>query len=417
MEVIADLHLHSKYSRAVSPKMVIPEISRWAAQKGIDLVGAPDWTHPLWFKELKENLVEVKPGIYQAKSGAKVKFLLSCEIESTYSQAGKSHRIHNLVLVPNLETADKINQLLRGRGVNLFSDGRPKTGLSSLSLCELVFSASADCLVIPAHVWTPWYSLYGSRSGFDSLEECFGDYSGQIYAVETGLSSDPAMNWRIAELDSRSIVSFSDAHSPAKLGREATIFQLNSQDFNYQGIKEAIIKQKIASTIEFYPEEGKYHYTGHRACGVVQSPQQTKKLGKTCPVCGRQLTVGVMHRVEQLATRPENYRPGNRPPYQMLVPLLEILAESLNSATSSQCVLNEYNNLTNNFGNELTVLLKTKPEEIERISGERVADGIKKVRAGEIVVEPGYDGVFGTVKIWPQSVDVSLERETQMSLF
>lgn len=414
MELIADLHLHSKYSRAVSPQMVIPEIAQWAKRKGIRLVTTADFTHPLWLRELKENLIEVEGGVYRYKDEpTDVLFLLTTEISSIYSQRGRGHRIHNLIFAPNFEIVEKINEQLRGYGVKLLSDGRPTTGLSSIELCDLVFSISKNCLVIPAHAWTPWYSLYGSNSGFDSIKECFGKFSDQIYAIETGLSSDPAMNWRIEELDSRSILSFSDAHSPQKLGREATVFEIEEK-FDYQDIKKAIQEQKIAYTIEFYPEEGKYHYTGHRNCGVKQSPEETKKLGAICPVCGKRLTVGVMHRVEELAKRPVDYQPQNRPSYKMVVPLMEVLAEALGVGVSSQMVETEYNRLTERFESEFNVLLKTDPLEIAKIAGEKVAQGIKKVREGEIVVDPGYDGVFGTVKIWGKKEE---EEKKQMSLF
>lgn len=413
--------------------MVIPEIARWAKIKGIDLVAAPDWTHPLFFRELNQELKEVGEGIYASREHPQgAKFLLATEIASIYSQAGQSHRIHNLVLAPSLTVAEKINQALRGRGVNLFSDGRPMTGLSSIELADLVFSVAADCLVIPCHVWTPWYSLYGSRSGFDSIKECFGQFASQIEAIETGLSSDPQMNWRIEELDSRAIVSFSDAHSPAKLGREATVFELAEGKLTYTALKEAIKKQRLAYTIEFYPEEGKYHWTGHRNCQVCQSPEETKKLGETCPVCGRPLTVGVMHRVEELATRTAEVVQGqetkianqvraikwqNRPPYLMLVPLLEILAEALESGPSSQKVITEYQSLTTNLGSEFKILLTTPLAEIARISGERVAQGVEKVRAGQIEIEPGYDGVFGRVKIWGGEKTDLAQGKKQMSLF
>lgn len=416
MQVIADLHFHSKYSRAVSQRMVIPEIAKWAKRKGIDLVATADWTHPLWLRELKENLEEVGEGVYHYKNEPKdVFFLLSTEISSIYTQNNQPHRIHNLILAPSFSVIEEINNKLRSRGVNLLSDGRPITGLSSIEICELVFSVSEDCLVIPAHVWTPWYSLYGSRSGFDSIRDCFGEFSDKIYAIETGLSSDPAMNWRIQELDKRSIISFSDAHSPQKLGREVTAFEVKDiKKLRYGDIKKAIQEQRVAYTIEFYPEEGKYHYTGHRNCGVKQAPKDTKKLGATCPVCGRRLTVGVMHRVEELANRPADYRPKNRPPYKMLVPLVEILAESLGSGVSSQIVETEYNRLVNEFNSEFNVLLKVKMEEIARVAGEKVAEGIGRVRGGKIFVDPGYDGVFGTVKIWGEKEE---EPEKQMTLF
>ncbi|MBM3205435.1 hypothetical protein FJZ41_01115, partial [Candidatus Shapirobacteria bacterium] len=344
MEIIADLHLHSKYSRAVSQNMVVSQIALWAGKKGIRLVGSGDFTHPLWLRELKENLKEVSFGLYALKSQEKEinnsqslkkeapLFLLTTEIASIYSQEGKSHRIHNLIFAPDFKTVEEINLKLRSREVNLFSDGRPITGLSSQAICELVLSVNKDCLVIPAHIWTPWFSLYGSNSGFDSLKECFGEFAPQIKAIETGLSSDPAMNWRIEELDGKSILSFSDAHSPQKLGREATVFEVSKENkLDYEQIKKAIANQQIAYTIEFYPEEGKYHWSGHRTCQVKQSPPETARLGTTCPVCGRRLTVGVMHRVEQLARRSAEEvvvsrdhwvkSTADRPPYVMSVPL------------------------------------------------------------------------------------------------
>ena len=432
MEVIADLHLHSKYSRAVSPNMTIPQISLWASKKGIGLVGTADFTHPLWFRELKTNLKEFGEGVYSAKNPIEGRlnplFLLTTEISSIYTQDGRSHRIHNLILAPNLNVVEEINNKLRSRGVNLMSDGRPISGLSTPQICEIVFSVSSDCLVIPAHIWTPWYSLYGSNSGFDSLKECFGEFTNQIYAIETGLSSSPAMNWRIAELDKRSIISFSDAHSPQKLGREATVFEVEDiKKLKYGDIRQAIINNKIAYTIEFYPEEGKYHWTGHRLCQVKQSPEQTAKLGVICPVCGRKLTVGVMQRVEQLAGRSAEEvvaerdhlikSKTGRPPYFMIVPLLGILAESMESTVNSQAVGNRYEQMVEKFGSEFEVLLKTPVEFIAQSFGEKVAEGISKVRQGQIFVDPGYDGVFGVVKIWPDSEEEKEEKKEQMSLF
>lgn len=412
MEVAVDLHLHSKYSRAVSQQMVIPEIARWAKKKGIDLVGTADWTHPLWFRELQANLVEAAEGIFVSKDLPEgPKFILATEIASIYSQDGKTRRIHNLVVAPSFGVVEKINMALKNRGAHLLADGRPIIGLSSRDLAELVFSIDKNCLLIPAHVWTPWFSLYGSKSGFDSIRECFGEFSDHIWGIETGLSSDPAMNWRISELNNRSILSFSDAHSPSKLGREMTIFEIDK--LAYEAIKEAIANRQIKSTIEFYPEEGKYHFTGHRQCQVVQSPIETKKLGTTCPVCGRPLTVGVMHRVEQLADQPPDGE--GRPAFFKLVPLAEILSEVLNTGVSSQKVVNEYERLIKNFGNEREILTRIKPEKIRSFSGERLAQAIEKVRGGDIVVSPGFDGVFGTVKIWP---DQDQAQETgQTSLF
>lgn len=447
---MADLHLHSRYSRAVSQEMILPQMAQWAKKKGLQILGTGDFTHPLWFRELKAGLEETQEGLYKLKVEKEPLFLLSSEISSIYSQGGKLRRIHNLVLAPSLMVVEKINQELLKRGANLASDGRPIIGISAPDLVELILGVDENCLIIPAHAWTPWFSLYGSESGFDSLAECFGKMAQYIYAVETGLSSSPAMNWRIAELDRRQIVSFSDAHSGPKLAREATVFQYqnsniknqndkaNIKNLSYKDILVAIKNDpqgnlKIAYTIEFYPEEGKYHYTGHRNCQVRQSPQETQKLGKICPICGRPLTVGVIHRVEQLSRgRKENLNyqkdnlgvrwidspQKNRPSYVMLVPLLEILAESFGSQQTSQKVINEYENLTKTFGSELGVLLKTDVEAIAKISGEKVAEGVKKVREGQIIVEPGYDGVFGTVKIWPENQKIVEEREKeQLSLF
>jgi uncharacterized protein (TIGR00375 family) len=461
VKYIADLHLHSKYSRAVSSQMVVPEMARWGKIKGIDILGTGDFTHPLWFTELRSGLEEVGEGIFGVKDSILTdeekaavafgehfpNFVLSTEIASIYTQGGKPRRIHNLVLAPSFETVEKINAELKRRGANLMSDGRPIVGLSSREVCEIVFSIDRNALVFGAHVWTPWFSLYGSKSGFDSLEECYGEFSKEIFAAETGLSSDPAMNWRVKDLDTRAILSFSDAHSPAKLGREATVFEIPNGKLSYPIIAQAIrmgsgitegTEAKIAYTIEFYPEEGKYHYTGHRSCKVRQSPEETAKKGTTCPVCGRPLTVGVMHRVQELADREvavkkerlegeefEGIVDGEkkRLPYVMLVPLQEILAESMKTSFTSLNVINEYKKMTKILGSEYKVLLQTKPEDITRVSGERTAEGIMKVRAGEILVEPGYDGVFGQVKIWgfeerkEGEVREKKRPEEQMTLF
>lgn len=430
MKAVADLHIHSKYSRAVSSNMVPQETGQWAGRKGVNLVGTGDWTHPVWLRELKLALEEKEQGIFKLRgSKLPVYFILSTELSCIYSQGGKTRRIHLLVLVPSFKAAEKINMALARVGVKLMSDGRPTIGMSAKDVVELVFSEEENSVIIPAHIWTPWFSLYGSNSGFDSLEECFGEYSDYITAVETGLSSDPAMNWRIEELTSRSIVSFSDAHSLEKLGREATVFELSELSFN--ALKEAMASQRnsdfaalqnrshsrILYTIEFYPEEGKYHYTGHRRCGVKQSPGETKKKGTICQVCGKPLTIGVMHRVEQLAKQKvkvnlENdqncvqwirHSSNQRPPYVMMVPLLEILSETFSVGSATQRVRNEYEKLVSVFGSEFEILLSADLKEIEAVSGERVAEGIERVRKGDIFIDPGYDGVFGLVRIWSQN--------------
>lgn len=455
MKYFADLHSHSRYARACSPELTIPNLALWAKYKGLQIVGTGDFTHPLWLSDLKMDLVEVGPGIYkyrEMQAADDPYFILTVETAHVFTQDGKGRRIHILVWAPSFEVVDKINRELTRRGANLGSDGRPMTGLTLLELAEAVWGADESNLIIPAHAWTPWYGVFGDKGGFDSLEQAFGNYVEQIYAVETGLSSDPAMNWQIAELKNRQIVSFSDAHSPWKLGREATVFEF--ENFEREGFKalyEAITptsfqnpqnpqtsQNKIAATIEFYPEEGKYHYTGHRNCGIRQSPQETKERGERCPVCGQQLTVGVMHRVEELSnlsspstpSLPSSSSVSNqdgvnlyqnhqnlRPPYYMLVPLTEIIAEAKNSGVNTKTVLDPYHQLVNHFGSEFEILLKTPIPQIAAIVSERIAEGVQKVRQGDLVIEPGYDGVFGTVKIWGEKEEISPSGPVQESLF
>lgn len=422
MRLVSDLHVHSKYSRAVSKSMVLPEMQKWAVKKGIDLLSAADFTHPIWFREITSQLEESGEGVYKLKnSEAPTRFVLSTEISSIYTQSGKVRRIHNLLFVPNLETAQKLSSELLKRGCNLSSDGRPIIGLSSRNLLDLLLTVNPNSFLIPCHAWTPWFSLYGSNSGFDSIEECFMDLSKEIYGVETGLSSDPEMNWRIPELDNRSILSFSDAHSAVKMAREATVLDLESLSFS--NLKKAVQKvggNKVDCTIEFYPEEGKYHYTGHRNCGVRQTPEETAQNGSICSVCKRNLTVGVMHRVGQLAKRPTNIKnsvdelgvtwvedpTGLHPRYVKLVPLVEILSECLSVMPGSLKVLAKFDEMVEKYGSELKILLKTKIADIEKDFGERTASGILKVRGQDIEVSPGFDGEFGKVKIWnPEKIE------------
>ena len=367
--------------------------------KGIQLLSSADFTHPIWFAETQKKLKESEfEGFYEYGG---VHYVLGSEISCIYSQGGVVRRIHCLLFFPDLADVVKFNSIL-GKRANLRADGRPIIGLPAKNLLELALRVNPNAILIPAHAWTPWFSLYGSNSGFDSIEECFGDLSKYIYAVETGLSSDPAMNWRIPELDGRSIVSFSDAHSAPKMGREVTVFDT---DFDYPGLVGALQNQKIKMTLEFFPEEGKYHFTGHRNCNVRHSPTETAKEGIICPQCKKKLTIGVMHRVGQLASkdRAEDFDPKNRPPFRRMVPLLEILAESLNQKAVSPKVYEVYKQLISKFGSEFSVLLKTPTEDLElATSSPRLAQGIDKVRRGDIVVEPGYDGVYGVVKIWPE---------------
>lgn len=416
--MIADLEVHSKYARAVSPSMNLENISEWADKKGIDLVGTGDFTHPLWLRELEAGLTEEGNGVFKYNGARrKVRFLLTSEVSCIYSHKGKGRRVHIMVYLPSFSLVKKFNQELVRRGANLMSDGRPIIGLTLAQVVEIALSVEPKAIIIPAHIWTPWFGFYGQMGGYDSLEEAFDELAGKIHAIETGLSSDPAMNWRIEELSGRNIVSFGDAHSPQKLGREATVFDL--PDLTYKDVRSAIVgddSSKIAYTIEFYPEEGKYHYTGHRKCDVVYSSKQTRKMGTTCPVCGKPLTIGVMSRVESLSSRnietdSETDKFGVRwvkdrqemhPPYVMLVPLLEIIAESLGVGVGSKAVMNSYEQLINSFVSEFKVLLTTPVNDIKKTGGEKVAEAVTKVRSGDIVIEPGYDGVFGKVKIWKE---------------
>ncbi len=432
MQIIADLQLHSRFSRAVSPQMTLPNIAAWAERKGIGLIATGDWMHPMWFREICSQLEEQGNGLLRLRTqdiGRKTPyFMLATEVSCIYSQGGKGRRVHTLIWVPTIASAEKINKQMTKQGCNLLSDGRPIIGLSSIQVAELVLTIEPKALIIAAHCWTPWFSLYGSMSGFDSIDEAFGPFAKNIYAVETGLSSNPSMNWRIKELDNRTIISFSDAHSGPKIGREATVFDL--QNISYSGIYEAIRTQKnIAYTIEFYPEEGKYHYTGHRACNIRWSPQETKQKGTTCPVCDSPLTQGVMQRVEELASRSEEdlrlAKKDNmthsqafpkRPPYVMTVPLQEIIAEAIGSPVASPKVGMVYERLATELGGEFSVLLQSSISSISRIAGERGAEGIDKVRRGDIVIEPGYDGIFGVVKIWGDGTRPDSTRE-QLGMF
>ena len=457
MNFVADLHLHSKYSRAVSQNMVLTEMAKWAAKKGINLLTVSDFTHPLWARAIKAELTEAGEGVYKltvnnSQLTSNVRFILSTEIASIYKQGEKLRRIHNLVFAPSIEIVEKINKELRARACNLSSDGRPIIGLSSKDLLELALNIDKGIILIPCHAWTPHFGIYGSASGFDSIKESFEDLSNYIYGIETGISSDPWMNWQIQELDNRSILSFSDAHSLPKMGREATVFSIekNLDTLAYTDIGKAIVSQmkmedrkwkmensaRVAYTIEFYPEEGKYHYAGHRNCKVIKSPQQIKEDGNMCPVCNRRLTEGVMYRVQQLAGQKE-FKPYNseldengvnwikdprniHPPFAKLVPLNEIIAESIEATVLSEKVKIRFDEMCLSFGSEINILLKTPLAEIEKKFGEKIAEGVEKVRKGDISIDPGYDGEYGKVKIWSEKepiIDASdANLETQLGL-
>jgi uncharacterized protein (TIGR00375 family) len=400
MEFIADFHLHSKYSRATSQKMDLENLNKWANIKGILVLGTGDFTHPLWLKEIKEKLESAEPGLFKLKnSNSKTRFILTTEVSCVYFKGGKQRKIHLIIFSPSIEICEKINNHLKLYG-NLETDGRPTLNLDAKDLLKIILNISEDCLVVPAHIWTPWFSLFGSRSGFDSIEECFEEYSKYIFAGETGLSSDPKMNWRLSALDKITLISCSDAHSPSHIGREANVFDCELSYFEIlKAIKEKD-KNKFLYTIEFYPEEGKYHYDGHRNCGVSFSPKETKKYNGICPVCKKPLTIGVLSRIEQLADRPEGFVPENAIPFKSLIPLEEIIADALGKNTKTVEVEKHYKNLIENFGNEFNVLLKASHSDLEAVTLPEIAEGIIRAREGKVFIEPGYDGVYGKVKIF-----------------
>ena len=400
MKFVGDFHIHSKYSRATSPLMDLGNLDRWAKIKGIKVLGTGDFTHPRWFEEIKKELEPAEPGLFKLRGlDSGTRFVLTSEISCIYSKGGKVRKVHIIVFAPSIEAVEKINLKLEQIG-NLKADGRPILGLDAKELAKIILDADENCLVVPAHAWTPWFSVFGSKSGFDSLEECFDEYAKHIYAIETGLSSDPAMNWRLSQLDKITLISNSDAHSLPKIGREANVFDA---DLSYEGIAVAIKtkdKNKFLYTIEFFPEEGKYHYDGHRLCNLSLKPEQSKKYKNICPKCGKPLVIGVLNRVEELADRPEGFLPENAITFKSLIPLNEVIAESLGVSVLSKEVSKSYNNLIKNLGNELKILLESKEKEIRENSSQEVAEGIIRMRDGKVVIEPGYDGVYGKIKIF-----------------
>ena len=404
---IADLHIHSHYSRATSPQMAPEVLWKWAQLKGITVVGTGDFTHPAWRDELEEKLEPVENGLFRLKEGCRgdgvpdscksdVFFLLSAEISCIYRKNGRTRKVHCLILAPDMACAAGLGRALSRIG-SVTSDGRPILGLDAEELLGMVLDVSPEAMLIPAHAWTPHFSVFGSASGFDSLEECFGGLTPHIHALETGLSSDPPMNRRVAALDHLALLSNSDAHSPAKLGREATIF---GTDVSFSAIAGAIRTGRgLLSTIEFFPEEGKYHYDGHRQCGVCCSPEETIAHNYRCPTCGRKLTMGVSHRVELLADRRPGCGPSAVPPYRSAIPLCEVLAEAMGVGAASKRVQEAYMRLLASLGNELGVLLETPISDIGAAATPLVGEGVRRVREGLVRVSPGYDGRYGRVKI------------------
>jgi uncharacterized protein (TIGR00375 family) len=427
MQFIADFHIHSKYSRATSKDMDVEHLAEWAKLKGIQLMGTGDFTHHLWLEELKSKLEPKGNGIfiYPATKvgepasyfgGEGINFILTTEISSIYSKRGKTYRIHNMVFAPSFETVDKINNALSRRG-NLASDGRPILGVDAADLAQIVFDIDENCMLVPGHIWTPWFSLFGSMSGFDRIEDCFEKHTPKIFALETGLSSDPAMNWRLSKLDRFSLISNSDSHSPQKIGREENVFNC---EMSYSAIRDALKrkdKAKFLYTIEFFPEEGKYHFDGHRLCNVCFSPKESRDNKNRCPKCARPLTIGVMNRVEQLADRPEGTIPENAIPFKNLIPLDEIIADAKGINTGSVAVEREYRSLISKFGNEFEILLKAKEEDLRENITERIAEGIIRVRNGKVNIRPGFDGEYGKISIFGEEDSKKKENQTQLDLF
>jgi uncharacterized protein (TIGR00375 family) len=427
MRKILDFEIHSRYSRACSKLLTLPNLDAWAKRKGIDIIGTGDFTHPEWFSEIQEYLVEDGTGLLRLRSkfvlhdrpqapSRDLRFLLSAEVSSIYSHNGKTRRIHNLLLAPSIQIVAKIRTELEKRGAKLAADGRPIVGLSSKEVLELVLGVSEDCMLIPAHVWTPYFGLFGSMSGYDSVEECFEDLSSHIYALETGLSADPEMFWRISKFDRFTLVSCSDPHSLPRIGRECNLLELEDKDLTYSEITRIIKegdKEKFKHTLEYYPEEGRYHYDGHAECKVSLHPQETKKYKGICPVCGKKLTIGVLSRAEELADRPEGFVKENVIPGKHFVVLDEIIAAALGKRVASKQVQTEYLRMTDRHS-EFDILFELHDQDLLKITSEKVREAINKMRLGQVEIVPGYDGEYGKIILFESSTE---SNDNQQSLF
>src|SRR5262245_113492 len=413
MKIVADVHLHSHYSRATSKDLNFEHLSKWAQLKGVTVVGSGDIAHPGWLKEMKEKLEPAEEGLFRLKEEyagpiqetvfaacqTPVRFMLAGEISNIYKKHGKTRKIHNVIFAPSLEAVEKIQAALEKIG-NIRADGRPILGLDSRDLLEIILGIDPQCYLIPAHIWTPWFALMGSMSGFDSVEECFEDLTPHIFALETGLSSDPPMNWRISALDRYTLVSNSDAHSPQKLAREATVF---AGELSYPALFEALKTgdpEHFLGTVEFFPEEGKYHYDGHRKCGIRWDPETTTQHNAICPVCGKPVTVGVMNRVAWLADRPDGEGPASRQATQHLIPLPEILGEVYEVGANAKRVQENYELLLSKLGSELFILQEAPLEEIEQAGGTLLGEGVRRMRSGDLSIAAGSDGEYGCSKVF-----------------
>ncbi|MEA2691676.1 MAG: hypothetical protein QOJ16_1063, partial [Acidobacteriota bacterium] len=412
MPFYADLHVHSKYSRATSRDADLEHLALWARRKGLTVVGTGDFTHPVWFEEIRDKLVPAEPGLFRLRPDLErevdgrlppscrgpVRFLLEVEISTIYKKGDRTRKVHHLIYAANLDTAARLREKLGAIG-NLASDGRPILGLDSRHLLEITLESGPDAYLVPAHVWTPWFAVLGSKSGFDSVEECYGDLSSHIFAIETGLSSDPPMNWRVSRLDRFTLVSNSDAHSPPMLGREATAF---ATDLDYFAIRRALeTGEGFGGTVEFFPEEGKYHLDGHRACGVRLEPAETRNADGLCPACGKPLTVGVLSRVEELADRPEDPPPPPRSaPFRCLVPLPEVLSELCGVGAKSRAVEQAVSQLVAKLGPEIDILERLPLEDVARAGDGLLKEALTRLRAGQVWRQAGYDGEYGVIRLF-----------------
>ncbi|MCK5237771.1 MAG: DNA helicase UvrD [Deltaproteobacteria bacterium] len=420
MKLIADLHIHTKYSRATSKSMVLTSIAEWARRKGIGVVGTGDFTYPAQIKSIETELEEAGGDLFTLKGNAtdetEPRFMLTTEVSNIYKQGDKTRKIHSLIFAPSIKAVKKINKALDAIG-NIKSDGRPILGITSQELIKIVMDSDPGCMLIPAHAWTPWFSIFGSKSGFNTIEECYGDYTKHIHAIETGLSSNPEMNSRLSMLDDITLISNSDAHSPSKLGREANIFDCIADYHEITDIIKTKDRKRFLSTVEFYPEEGKYHYDGHRDCGVLLSPEETHKAFGKCPVCARPVTVGVSNRVDELSDRPLGYKAKNMIPSQPMVPLQEIIAATMGRGVNTKGVTAKYMEVVEAGGSEFNVLLDMEVKEIEAIAGEKIAEAVRRVRSGEISIVPGFDGEFGKIKIFGTAESPVEKGPSQKGLF
>ncbi len=411
IEQILDLHTHSKYSRACSKHLELPLIAKTCEIRGIDILATSDFTHPAWFSHMKEWLVEDNDGVYKLKDGSsKTRFVIGTEIASIKKHKDKTRRVHHLIFAPSLEVAERFNKVLDDRGINITADGRPIIGMTSYDILSLMLEIDERMVMIPAHAWTPWFGIFGSKGGYDRLEEAFDDLTPHIFAIETGLSSDPLMNWRCSWLDDIALISNSDAHSPQKLGREANVFSFaDESEITYDEIMRIIReqdKEKFLYTIEFYPEEGKYHHDGHRDCSFSCLPEETEKYGGLCPKCKRPMIIGVLNRVHELADRTKaQARDAARILYKSLVPLPEILADTFQCGVATKRVQTAYNELIDKVGSEFNILMHSSLDSIAQASSPQIAAAIDRVRRGEIHVVPGYDGEFGIVKVFKEGED------------